>query len=98
MRVELPPNLSHEADPDGSLTFGGDDWRFPLGAARTFARRHTDVEVPNPFGFNRDGRWFRWDGAVTDESRLVDPDEIRYVEEHFEQLFPGLAITVMDLR
>ena len=36
--------------------------------------------------------------ADPDEPRLGGPDEIRQVEEYFERLFPGWAITVMDLR
>ncbi|MDH6245524.1 hypothetical protein [Mycobacterium sp. OTB74] len=99
VRVELPGELAHVADPDGSLTFGGgDDWGFAVGAARTFARTYTNVDLPNPYGFKRDGRWFWWDGSITDESRFDGPDAPRYVQEFFERLFPGLAITVMDLR
>ncbi|MBE5513750.1 Uncharacterised protein [Mycobacteroides abscessus subsp. abscessus] len=98
VRVELPRSMSHLADPDGSRTFGGDDWWFAVGVAHTFARLHTEVEVPNPFGFRDRGKYYWWDGAVTDESRLGGPDEIRYVEEFFERLFPGMPITVTDLR
>ncbi|SIG33048.1 hypothetical protein [Mycobacteroides abscessus] len=98
VRVDLPRSLSHLADPDGSVTFGGDDWWFPVGAAHTFARCHTDVELPNPFGFKDRGRWFWWDGAVTDESRIGGPDEARYVKDFFERLFPGMPITLIDKR
>lgn len=98
VRVELPTHLSHFAEPDGSLTFGGYDWWFPLGAAHTFARLHTDVEVPNPFGYSHRKRWYWWDGSVTEESRLDQPDETRHVREFFELLFPGLPMTLIDLR
>lgn len=98
VRVELPRNLSQHADPDGSVTFGGDDWWFPVGAAHTFARVHTDVEMPNPFGFKHRGLWHWWDGTTTDESRLGGPEEKRHVEEFFERLFPGMPITLTDLR
>lgn len=98
VRVELPRSLSHHADPDRSRTFGGDDWWFPVGAAHTFARCHTNVEIPNPFGFKRGRRWFWWDGAITGESRLGGPDETRYVKEFFERLFPGMPITLIDKR
>ncbi|SHP28273.1 Uncharacterised protein [Mycobacteroides abscessus subsp. abscessus] len=99
VRVELPPELADRADPDGSLTFGGtDNWGFAVGAAHTFARCRTDVEVPNPYGFRHRGKYYWWDGSVTDESRFDGPDAPRYVKEYFERLFPGMPITVMDLR
>ncbi len=98
VRVDLPRDLSHLADADGSVTFGGDDWWFPVGAAHTFARCHTNVKMPNPFGFKHDWRWFWWDGDVTDESRVGGPDETRYVEKFFERLFPGMPITLIDKR
>ena len=69
-----------------------------MGAAWTFARTYTDVELPNPYGFKRHGKYCWWDGSTTDESRFDGPDAPRYVEEFFERPFPGLAITVMDLR
>lgn len=99
VRVELPSSLYEVADTDGSATFGGaDDWWFAVGAARTFARDYTDVELPNPFGFKDRGRWFWWDGAVTGESRLDEPDGERYVKEFFERLFPGMPVMLIDLR
>lgn len=98
-RVELPPTLSEHADLDGSLTFGGLDWRFVVGAARTFARTHTELDdLPPPFGFKRDGQWWWWDDTTTDESILEGPEAAGYVEEYLEQLFPGMAITTIDNR
>lgn len=97
-RVKLPRKLSEHADPDGSLTFGGMDWWFVVGAARTFARTHTDVDVPQPFGFKRHGQWMWWDNTTSDESILDGPDAVSYVEEYLERLFPGLSITVTDKR
>lgn len=97
-RVELPRSLSHVAARDGSVTFGGDDWSFVVCVAHTFAREHTSVEVPPPFGFKDRGRWHWWDGSVTDESILHGPDALHYVEEFFRRLFPEMAITVTDAR
>lgn len=97
-RVELPGNLSDLADEDGSRTFGGYDWLFVVGAAHTFARVHTDVEVPLPFGFQDRGLWWWWDGTTTEESILEGPDAVGYVEEFLERLFPGMPITVTDGR
>ena len=91
--------MSHLADTDGWVTFGGtDNWWFAVGAAWVFARNHTDVEMPNPFGFRRGKRWYWWDGSVTDESRLGGPDEASYVKEFFERLFPWMPITLIDKR
>ena len=97
-RVELPRSLSEHADADGSLTFGGTDWWFVVGAARSFARTHTDVAPPPPFGFERRGQWWWWDNTTTDESILDGPDATAYVQEYLDRLFPGLAITVADNR
>ncbi|OHU46130.1 hypothetical protein BKG82_28545 [Mycobacteroides chelonae] len=97
-RVELPAELSEQADPDGSVTFGGLNWWFVVGTAHTFARTYTDVEVPPPFGFKRRGQWWWWDDTTTDESILDGPDAAAYVEEYFELLFPGLIVTVTDNR
>ncbi|MCH9667027.1 MAG: hypothetical protein K0U76_17220 [Actinomycetia bacterium] len=97
-RVMLPPELSHHADADGSVTFSAYDWRFVVGAARTFARLHTEVQVPPPFGFKDRGKWWWWDGTTSDESILEGPDAIGYVQEFFTLLFPGMAITVTDQR
>ena len=52
-RVKLPRRMSDLADADGSITFGGRDWWFVVGAARTFARTHIDPDVLPPFGFKR---------------------------------------------
>lgn len=97
-RVALPRSLSRFADSDGSKTFGGYDWAFVVGAAHTFARIHTDVQVPPPFGFKDRGKWWWWDGTTTDESILVGPDAAGYVEEFLERLFPGMSITLTDGR
>jgi hypothetical protein len=96
--VALPRKLSHLADADGSVTFGGYDWSFVVGAAHTFARLHTDVEVPPPFGFKDRGQWWWWDGTTSDESILDGDDAAGYVEEFLDRLFPGMAITVTDGR
>ena len=42
-RITLPRSMSRLADRDGSVTFAGASWLFVVGAARTFARTHTDV-------------------------------------------------------
>ncbi|MFV8227369.1 hypothetical protein [Mycolicibacterium fortuitum] len=97
-RVKLPRKLSDLADPDGTVTFGGYDWFFVAGAAHTFARVHTDTEIPPPFGFKTRGKWWWWDGTTTDDSILDGPDAIAYIEEYFALLFPGLATTVTDNR
>lgn len=98
-RVELPPQLAGHADPDGSVTFGGMDWRFVVGAARTFARSYTDLEVvPPPFGFKRDGQWWWWDNTTTQESILDGAEAAGYVSEYLETLFPGRPITLSDNR
>lgn len=98
-RVELPPTLADHADSDGSLTFGGLDWRFVVGAARTFARAYTELEeVPPPFGFKRDGQWWWWDNTTSEESILDGAEAAGYVTEYLEQLFPGMPITLTDNR
>lgn len=97
-QVRLPRTLSHLADADGSVIFGGYDWSFVVGAAHTFARLHTDVDVPPPFGFKDRGQWWWWDGTTSDESILDGPDAVGYVEEFLDRLFPGMTITVMDGR
>lgn len=97
-RVTLPRRLSHLADSDGSVTFGGQDWWFVVGAARTFARSHVDADVPPPFGFTRAGKWWWWDTTTTEESILEGPDAIDYVREYLKVLFPKFAITVTDGR
>ncbi len=97
-RVVLPDSLSHLADEDGSRTFGGYDWLFVVGAAHTFARIHTETEVPLPFGYKDRGLWWWWDGTTTEESILDGPDAASYVEEFLERLFPGMPITVTDGR
>src|SRR4029077_7996206 len=56
-RVKLPRNLVDLADSDGTVTFGGNDWWFVVGAARTFPRTHVGPDVPGPFGFKRGGQW-----------------------------------------
>lgn len=98
VRVKLPRKLSHLADADGTVTFGGYDWLFVVGAAHTFARVYTDVDLPRPFGFKDRGKWWWWDGTTSDESILEGPDAIGYIEEYFGRLFPGMAITVTDNR
>ena len=70
-RVELPRGMSHLADPDGTRIFGGRDWWFVVGAARTFARTHVNPDVPPPFGFKRSGQWWWWDNTTT-KPRSVD--------------------------
>ncbi|WP_308160185.1 hypothetical protein [Mycolicibacterium goodii] len=96
--MSLPPELSELADEDGTVTFGGYDWWFVVGVARTFARVHTEVEVPPPFGFKRRGYWWWWDGTTSDESILDGPEAMEYVEEFLAALFPGMPITVTDGR
>lgn len=97
-RVKLPRNLSHLADPDGSVTFGGRDWWFVVGAARTFARSHVTAEVPPPFGFTRAGKWWWWDHTSSEESILEGPEAIDYVREYLAVLFPKFTVTVTDNR
>ncbi len=97
-RVKLPRTLSHLADADGSVTFGGLDWWFVVGAARAFARSHIDVEIPPPFGFKDRGQWWWWDDTTSEESILDTPEAIDYVREYLNRLFPGLSLTVSDTR
>ncbi|BDE17458.1 hypothetical protein MKCMC460_63180 (plasmid) [Mycobacterium sp. 20KCMC460] len=99
-RVELPQELLHLADPDGAVTFGGYDWSFVVGAAHTFARLRTEVEVPPPFGFKfkRNGPWHWWDGTTTAASILEGADAAERVRPFLEQLFPGAQIKLADLR
>lgn len=98
VRVKLPRALSHLADADGSVTFGGLDWWFVVGAARAFSRSHIDVEIPPPFGFKDRGQWWWWDDTTTEESILDTPQAIDYVREYLDRLFPGLSLTVIDAR
>ncbi|EUA40240.1 hypothetical protein I549_4309 [Mycobacterium avium subsp. avium 2285 (R)] len=95
-RVELPPNMSDFADDDGSITFGGVDWWFVVGAARTFARTRINEDVPAPFGFKLDGKWRWWDNTTTDESILDGPDASQHVRHYLAELFPGLAVTLTE--
>lgn len=97
-RVQLPPELAEQADPDGSLTFDGPDWRIVVGTARTFARAYTDVEVPPPFGFKQDGQWWWWDGTTSEDSILEGPDAVASVREYLERLFPEMEFTIADTR
>lgn len=97
-RVKLPRRLSGVADADGSVTFGGNDWWFIVGAARIFARTHVDPDVPPPFGFKRSGHWLWWDNTTTEESILDGAEAIEYVREYLGRLFPSLSVTVTDAR
>lgn len=97
-QVTLPRKLAGVADPDGTITFGGPDWWFVVGAARTFAKTHLTGDVPPPFGFKRDGHWLWWDNTTTAESILDGPDGIEYVREYLGRLFPKFATTVSDAR
>ena len=86
-KVKLPRKLSHLADPDGSITFGGLDWWFVVGAARIFARRHIGGDVPPPFGFKDRGKWWWWNNTTSEESILDRPEAIDYVREYLDRLF-----------
>lgn len=97
-QVTLPPTLASMGDGDGTVTFGGHDWWFVVGAARTFTRTHLNPNVVAPFGFKRSGKWWWWDDTTTEESILDGPDGIDYVREYFEQLFPDLPVTITDQR
>jgi hypothetical protein len=88
--------MAHLADSDGSIIFGGRDWWFVVGAARTFARTHVTPDVPPPFGFKRSGQWSWWDNTTTEESILDRPDAIEYVREYLDRLFPSLSVTVTE--
>ncbi|WP_006247647.1 hypothetical protein [Mycolicibacterium tusciae] len=91
-RVELPRTLSHLADLDGTVTFGGFDWRFVVGAARTFARVHTDIDVPPPFGFKRSGLWHWWDGSTSIDSIVEGPGAAEHVRRYLQRLYPRATI------
>ncbi|OBJ81210.1 hypothetical protein [Mycobacterium sp. 1245852.3] len=97
-RVRLPRRLSDVADADGTITFGGNDWWFVVGAARSFARTHVDSNVPPPFGFKRNGQWWWWDDTTSEESILEGPEGIDYVREYLARLFPRCTVTVSDAR
>jgi hypothetical protein len=88
--------MSRLADRDGSVTFAGGSWLFVVGAARTFARTYTDVDVPPPFGFKDRGQWWWWDSTTSEESILDGPDAAGYVRKYLERLFPGMPITLSD--
>lgn len=92
--VQLPAALARHADPDGSITFGGRDWRFVVGAARVFAKAHITQDVPPPFGYRDRGQWWWWDNTTTTNNILETPEAIAYVREYLEALFPGYPITV----
>ncbi|PQP43860.1 hypothetical protein [Mycolicibacterium austroafricanum] len=95
-RVELPSAISHVADPDGAITFGGYDWWFVVGAARTFARTHVNSDVPPPFGFKRNGVWQWWDGSMSATSLLEQPNGEQYVRPYLKRLFPGRGIELIN--
>jgi hypothetical protein len=97
-RIALPRTMSRLADRDGSVTFAGASWLFVVGAARTFARTHTDVDVPPPFGFKDRGQWWWWDNTTSEESILDGPDAAGYVQQYLERLFPGMPMTLSDKR
>lgn len=70
-----------------------------VGAAWAFAREHTDVEMPRPYGFKDRGKWHWWDGTTTPAAaRLYGPDAHVYVREFFERLFPDMDFTLIDKR
>jgi hypothetical protein len=96
--IALPENLSHLTDADGIMTFSAGDWSFVVCVAHTFAREHTDVEVPPPFGFKDRGQWWWWDGTTTEDSILDGQDAAGYVEEYLGRLFPDMPVTVIDDR
>ena len=96
--VKLPRKMSTLADADGTITFGGTDWWFVVGAARTFARTHLRPDVPAPFGFKRSGQWLWWGNTTTEESILDGPDAIEYVREYLDQLFPDFSVKLTDSR
>jgi len=91
-RVELSSKLSHLVDHDGTVTFGGFDWWFVVGAARTFARAHTDVDVPPPFGFKRNALWHWWDGSTSTESIVDGPDAIKHIRRYLLRVFPSATV------
>lgn len=97
-RVKLPRRMSVLGDADGTVTFGGNDWWFVVGAARTFARTHVDPDVLPPFGFKRSGRWLWWDNTTTEESILDATEAIEHVREYLGRLFPSFSVTVTDAR
>lgn len=97
-QITLPHTLAGVADHGGTITFGGQDWWFVVGAARTFAKTHVNPDVPAPFGFKRGGQWLWWDNTTSDESILDGPDGIAYVREYLGRLFPRFAITIRDAR
>lgn len=97
-QVRLPRKLSELADPDGTVTFGGYDWWFVVGAARAFAHAHIGSDVLPPFGFKDRGQWWWWDNTTTEESILEGPEGIDYVREYLGLLFPRLSITTTDNR
>ncbi|WP_071288705.1 hypothetical protein [Mycolicibacterium llatzerense] len=100
-RVRLPRKLKRLAEPDGTVTFGGQDWRFVVGAARTFARAYSSVDkakIPPPFGYRRDGQWWWWDNTTTQESILETPEAADHVREYLGKLFPRCTVELVDRR
>lgn len=96
-RIALPPNLSHAADSDGSVTFAGHTWRFVVCMARTFAIKHLGADIP-PFGYTDRGRWYWWDNTTTEQSILEGPQAMDYVREYLEQMYPDTSIELTDRR
>jgi len=98
-RVTLPRKLAQFVDEDGTATFAGPDWRFVVGAARSFARQHNScTTLPDPFGFKDNGRWRWWDGTQTAESILDGAGAGEHVRRYLKQLFPRAPIDISDRR
>lgn len=98
-RVSLPPPMRQFGDSDGSVTFGGSNWRFVVAAARSFAEDFSSAPVLPPFGFHDQGRWWWWDGSTSDSSILDTLDAQTHVRAYLDGLFPDAGgIDLADLR
>lgn len=91
-RIHLPLKLLHLGHADGTITFGGHDWWFVVGAARVFVATHTEVQSPPPFGFKRRGLWHWWDGSTSDCLVAETHLGMQNVRRYLDRLYPNCYI------
>lgn len=91
-RIHLPIKLLHLGCEDGTITFGGHDWWFVVGAARVFVATHTEFHSPPPFVFKRRGLWHWWDGSTSDSSAVETSAGTQEVVRYLTHLFPHCPV------
>lgn len=96
-QVQLPRDLEHLADADGTVSFGGDDWWWVVGVAFMFAQKRLGSTMP-PFGYTRGGQWWWWDNTTSEESIMQSPEASAYVQEYLDRLFAGMPVALIDRR